>query len=189
MAEIIVFHHALGRTAGVEAFANALAVAGHDVHTPDLYNGMVFDDLSDGVTHAESIGFDTIAETGARFADSCGDRIVVLGLSLGVLPAQQVAQRRDGVRGAILCHGAVPLGTFTETWPTDVGLQMHAGRLDPFVEEDIDAFEQLAAIAGSELHWYDTAAHLVTDVTSPDYDPAIAARIVNRSLEWIADLD
>lgn len=53
MAEILLFHHAQGRTPGVRAFAETLRAAGHAVHVPDLYDGATFDDLDAGVVHAE----------------------------------------------------------------------------------------------------------------------------------------
>jgi dienelactone hydrolase len=37
VAEVVLFHHALGLTAGVSAFADDVRRAGHVVHTPDLY--------------------------------------------------------------------------------------------------------------------------------------------------------
>lgn len=39
MAEVLVFHHAHGRTPGVLAFADDIRRAGHTVHVPDLYEG------------------------------------------------------------------------------------------------------------------------------------------------------
>src|SRR5439155_387965 len=39
MAEVVVFHHALGLTDPVRRFAAALRDAGHTVRTPDLYDG------------------------------------------------------------------------------------------------------------------------------------------------------
>jgi dienelactone hydrolase len=48
MAEIVVFHHALGLTEDVVSFAAALRAAGHTVHTPDLYAGRTFESLEDG---------------------------------------------------------------------------------------------------------------------------------------------
>lgn len=39
MAEVLLFHHAHGRTAGFLAFAEELRKAGHTVHAPDLYEG------------------------------------------------------------------------------------------------------------------------------------------------------
>ena len=39
MAEVLLFHHAQGRTAGCLSFADELRAAGHVVHAPDLYDG------------------------------------------------------------------------------------------------------------------------------------------------------
>ena len=62
MAEVVLFHHAQGLTAGVLSFADELRTAGHVVHTPDLYEGRTFPDLDSGVGHAKEIGFDTVIE-------------------------------------------------------------------------------------------------------------------------------
>jgi dienelactone hydrolase len=43
MAEVVLFHHALGLTPGVVAFADALRATGHTVHTPDLFGGRTFE--------------------------------------------------------------------------------------------------------------------------------------------------
>lgn len=45
MAEVLLFHHAQGQTAGFLAFADELRRAGHAVHAPDLYDGHTFDSL------------------------------------------------------------------------------------------------------------------------------------------------
>lgn len=185
MADIVVFHHALGLTPGIEAFANALAVGGHDVVTPDLFDGATFDTIETGVAHAEAIGLVEIAEIGAKSAPAEAD--VIIGFSLGVLPAQKLAQERPGITSAVLCHGAIPLGVFGEQWPPGVGLQIHAGERDPFGEEDCEAIEQLAAAAAvSDVHWYDTDAHLFADVTSSDFDAALTGQLVTRTLEFLS---
>ncbi|MFE9009019.1 hypothetical protein ACFYOY_44120 [Streptomyces sp. NPDC007875] len=48
MAEVLVFHHGHGLTAGIREFAEHLRRAGHTVHIPDLYEGWVFDSLHEG---------------------------------------------------------------------------------------------------------------------------------------------
>jgi hypothetical protein len=88
VAEVLLFHHALGLTAGVVAFAERLRAAGHVVHTPDLFEGRTFSSVADGVGYAEQVGFDTIAERGRRAADGLPAPIVPAGFSLGVIPAQ-----------------------------------------------------------------------------------------------------
>ena len=56
MAELLLFHHAQGLTAGVRSFAERLRAAGHTVHAPDLYEGRTFDSLEEGVAHAGAVG-------------------------------------------------------------------------------------------------------------------------------------
>ena len=40
MADVLLFHHAQGRTPGVLSLADGLRRAGHTVHVPDLYQGL-----------------------------------------------------------------------------------------------------------------------------------------------------
>src|ERR687887_1409443 len=99
MAEVLLYHHALGLTAGFHAFADELRAAGHVVHTPDLYDGRTFDDIDDGVAYARETGFGKILERGVSSAESLPDGIVYAGFSLGGMPAQSLAQSRQGAKG------------------------------------------------------------------------------------------
>lgn len=189
MVDVIVFHHALGITPGVESFATELRNRGYHVLVPDLFQGRVFDSIEDGVAHAELIGFDTIIDRGVASVDEVERRMVVIGFSLGVLPAQKLAQTRPDVVAAILCHSAVPLGMFADAWPSDVALHLHLVEGDPWVVEDIEAAHELAATAHANLFLYEGTGHLVADASHRDYDPAIASKILKRTLDLLADLD
>src|SRR2546425_13117777 len=70
VADLLLFHHALGLTTGCVSFADRLRADGHVVHVPDLYEGRTFTDLAVGVTYAEEIGFDTIVERGRGAAEA-----------------------------------------------------------------------------------------------------------------------
>src|SRR4051812_45456634 len=124
MAEVLLFHHAQGLTPGCLAFADFFRAAGHVVHTPDLYDGNTFSTLADGLAYAEQVGFGTILERGQRFAEDLPIGIVYAGFSLGVLPAQKLAQTRPGARGALLFHSCVPAAEFGP-WPAGVPVQIH----------------------------------------------------------------
>ena len=102
MGELLLFHHAQGLTAGCLAFADRLSAAGHVVHAPDLYDGRTFDELADGVGYAQQVGFDTIIERGRLAAEGLPNELVYAGLSLGVLPAQMLAQLE---RRSCFTHG------------------------------------------------------------------------------------
>src|SRR5262245_55408759 len=108
MVDLLLLHHAQGLTAGCLAFAGALRAAGHAVHTPDLYEGQTFADLSSGMAYSERVGFDAIMDRGRRAAADLPPGVVYAGLSLGVMPAQLLAQTRPGARGAVLLHACVP---------------------------------------------------------------------------------
>jgi dienelactone hydrolase len=69
MAEVLLFHHAQGQTAGFHAFAEDLRHAGHTVHTPDLFDGRTFGSIDEGVAYADEVGFGEIIERGVRAAD------------------------------------------------------------------------------------------------------------------------
>src|SRR4051794_28559207 len=125
MAEVLLFHHAQGQTPGFLAFADELRRAGHTVHAPDLYYGRTFDSLDDGVAYAGEVGFGEILERGVRAADGLPDGLVHAGFSLGVMPAQKLAQTRPGARGALLLHACLPVSEFGTSWPSDVPVQIH----------------------------------------------------------------
>jgi dienelactone hydrolase len=187
MTRVLLFHHALGVTPGVRAFADHLRAAGHEVTVPDLFDGATFDSVAAGVAHAEGIGFETIAERGTAHADELEPPFVVAGFSLGALPAQKIAQSRRGVTGAVLYHAAVPISAFGDEWPDGVALQIHITEDDPWAAEDLDTARDLAARAGGELHLYPGTGHLVADSGSPDHDPAQARLILERTLAFLAD--
>lgn len=100
MTDVLLFHHAVGLTEGVHAFANVLRFAGHDVTVPDLYDGRVFGSIEEGVAHAEGLGVDTIMAAGMQAAADLPPDIVYAGFSLGAMPAQRLVQQRSGARGA-----------------------------------------------------------------------------------------
>lgn len=183
--DVLLFHHALGLTDGVKAFADDLRRAGDRVVTPDLYDGKVHDSIEAGVVHAQEVGFETIIERGVRSADGLGDRLVAIGFSLGVLPAQKLAETRPGVLGAVLCHSAVPSDTFADRWPEGVALQLHFCQDDPWAAEDLDAAKAIAEESGGELFLYAGSRHLVADASFSDYDPDIAAQILARTLAFL----
>jgi len=186
MAEILLFHHAQGLTPGVLAFADELRADGHVVHTPDLYDGNTFDDLDEGVGYAKNLGFDTILERGRKTADDLPNELVYAGFSLGVMPAQKLAQTRAGARGALLLHGCIPVSEFGERWPDGVPAQIHMMEDDAWAEEDLPAARELAeTVDGVELFLYPGEEHLFTDSSLPAYDAQAADLLTQRALQFL----
>jgi len=192
MAEILLLHHAQGRTDGCLLLAEELRAAGHVVHVPDLYDGATFDTLDDGIAYAKKVGFGTLSQRGVQAADGLPDGIVYAGLSLGVVPAQQLAQTRPGAKGALLLHGCVPASMFGGGWPQGVPVQIHAMDADPFFAEeggDIDAARELVKSAdNAELFLYPGDQHLFADSSLSSYDEAAAALLKQRVLAFLSDV-
>lgn len=185
MAEVLLFHHALGLTPGVVAFADDLRAAGHVVHAPDLYEGKTFPDVEAGVAHAREVGFENVFQRGLAAAEGLSDELVYAGFSLGVPPAQQLAQTRPGAQGALLFSAAIPLGELGDTWPDDVPLQIHVME-DDDLGDVAEARELAAAVEGAELFLYPGDRHLFADSGTADYDAAAAALLEQRVLAFLA---
>ena len=189
MAEILLFHHAQGQTTGFVAFADELRAAGHLVHTPDLFDGKTFTDLDEGVGYAKEIGFDTIVERGRLAAEALPNELVYAGFSLGVMPAQMLAQTRAGAKGALFFSAALPASEFGESWPSEVPLQIHMMEGDEWAEEDLPAARELTdTIDGAELFLYPGDGHLFADSSLPDYDAGAATLLKERVLAFLNDI-
>ncbi|MEV4426341.1 dienelactone hydrolase family protein [Streptomyces sp. R-07] len=192
MAEVLLFHHALGLTEGVGAFADGLRRAGHTVHVPDLYEGRTFEDLEAGVGYAQEVGFDTLVARGERAAEGLPEEIVYAGFSLGVLPAQKLAQTRPGAAGALLFSACVPVDSFGAAWPEGVPVQVHGTDADPFFvgDGDLVAARELVAGAGDrELFLYPGTAHLFAEPGTKEYVPEAAALCAERVLCFLDALE
>ena len=184
MTELVLFHHAQGLTPGCVSFADALRAAGHVVHTPDLYEGRTFAELTDGMAYAREAGFGTIMERGRLAAESLPAEIVYAGMSLGAMPAQMLAQTRPGAEGALLLHAAVPLSEYGGAWPEGVPLQIHTMEDDELGDADV-ARELAQTVEGAEVFLYPGDRHLFTDDSLPDYDEAAAALVRQRALGFL----
>jgi dienelactone hydrolase len=188
LAGVLLFHHAQGQTEGFRAFADELRSVGHTVHTPDLFEGRTFGSIEDGMAYAEGIGFpDEIFTRGERAASELPNELVYAGFSLGVLPAQRLAQTRPGARGALLFYSCVPTKYFGP-WPAGVPVQIHGMDADPiFVGEgDIDAARELVASAeNAELFLYPGDQHYFADSSLPSYDAGATALLTQRVLDFL----
>ena len=190
MAEVLLFHHAQGQTPGFVAFADELRTAGHVVHAPDLYDGKTFTDLDAGVGYAKEVGFETIGERGRLAADGLSSQLVYAGFSLGVMPAQELAQTRPGAKGALLFSAAFPASEFGGSWPAGVPLQIHMMEGDEWAMEDLPAARELVrTVEGAELFLYPGDRHLFADNSLPDYDEAAAKLLEQRVLGFLDSID
>ncbi len=188
MAEVLLFHHVHGLTPGVQAFADGLRAAGHAVHVPDLFDGRTFATLEEGLAHAGAVGFGTILRRGVEAAEELPQELVYAGFSMGVMPAQQLAQTRAGARGALFLSSCLPYTEFGPAWPDGVPVQVHAMDGDRmFTDEgDLDAARALVESTDrAELFLYPGEQHLFADSSLPGYDQQASALLTERVLAFL----
>jgi dienelactone hydrolase len=188
MAEVLLFHHAQGQTEGFTAFADELRRAGHTVRTPDLFDGRTFGSIDEGMAYVGQLGFGEIIDRGERAAHELADELVYAGFSLGVVPAQKLAQTRAGARGALLFYSCVPMSEFGTSWPADVPVQIHGMDADPFFvdEGDIDAAREIVeSTEHAELYLYPGDQHYFADSSLPSYDAGATALLTRRVLDFL----
>lgn len=190
MADVLMFHHILGLTPGMREFADRLRAAGHRVHTPDLYDGRVFESMDDAFAFVKSGEVDVDAGADAAAA-GLPPHLVYLGVSSGVMRAQRLAQQRAGAVGAVLLESAIPVtGEWAfGPWPDGVPVQIHGMDADEFFvgEGDIDAAREIvASAADGELFTYPGDGHLFEDSSLPGYDADATELLTARVLEFLA---
>jgi dienelactone hydrolase len=186
VAEVVLYHHAQGQTPGFLAFADELRGAGHTVHTPDLYDGKTFATLDEGVANAKAVGFDTLLERGEQAAAALPSELVYAGFSLGVMPAQKLAQTRPGAKGALFFSAAMAAEEFGGAWPEGVPLQIHMMEGDEWAQEDLPAARELVeSVDNAELFLYPGNGHLFADRSLDDYDEQAARTLMERTLAFL----
>ncbi len=191
MAEVLLFHHAQGLTPGVIEFADKLRQAGHIVHTPDLFDGRTFANLDLGMNFVRELGFAEVMQRGKHAVEGLNQELVYAGFSLGVVPAQMLAQTRPGARGALLFYSCIPVSEFGPAWPEGVPVQVHGMDADPiFVGEgDIDAAKALVEETEDALLFlYPGDQHYFADSSLPSFDPDATAILTKRVLDFLAGL-
>jgi dienelactone hydrolase len=192
MTEVVLFHHVLGLTDGVRAFADQLRQGGHTVHTPDLYDGQRAATIDEGLALAQKVG-DAADERADRAVADLPADLVYAGFSAGAAAAQRLAQTRPGARGALLYESCISLTAEWSfgPWPDGVAVQIHGMDKDPFfaLEGDLDAARDLVKTVGpelAELFVYPGDQHLFADSSLPSYDADAAALAVQRSQEFLS---
>jgi dienelactone hydrolase len=194
MAEVLLYHHAQGQTPGFLAFAEELRAAGHTVHTPDLFDGEVFDDIDEGMRKEETLGYREIARRAKETVAGLPAGLVFAGFSMGSANAELLAASRPGASGAVLMHGAAPVEALSEffgveRWPAGVPVQVHYAADDPWVdaEEEVTPLGRDVRGAGAafEEYVYPGSGHLFADPDVPEYDRAPSEEMWERVLAFL----
>ena len=190
--QVVVFHSALGLRPAVRAFADQLSEAGHIVHTPDLFDGEVFDDLEHGMKKRDALGSEELAMRAQKSVSDLPSGLVFAGFSMGAAAAEMLAGTQPGARAAVLMHGALsPTSLGLEGWPP-VPVQVHYAANDPWVDpQEVTSLGYAVWAAGVtfDQHMYDGAPHLFEDwELEPGYED-FAAGMMERVITFLEDLD
>ena len=194
MIDVVIFPSVLGMRPGVHAAADRLTAAGFRPHVVDVYDGgLTFDDYDEAMAHMQSLGYDTVLTRAREAIDALDpDRMVLLGFSAGVVPAQIIAATDPRAVGCVALSSVLSVAALEldEGWPADVPLQFHTMDADPWLEPD--QVEAIQAELGDrvQVFSYSGTGHLFTDPSLPaEYDADAAELLWFRVEEFVRAID
>jgi len=191
--EIVLFHSALGLRPAVLEFAERLRAAGHRVHTPDSFDGQVFESLENGVRKRDALGIPELMRRANAAVSALPDALVFAGFSMGTGSAEYLAATRPGAKAAVLMHGAIaPAKVAVHAWPRSVLVQVHYAKDDPWVDpNEVSALAAAVKASGGKIdvYTYPHGGHLFADKGLTDYSSESAWVMTERLLEFLARLD
>ncbi|MFC8390062.1 MULTISPECIES: dienelactone hydrolase family protein [unclassified Streptomyces] len=188
---IMLFHSTYGLRPAVHRAADRLRAAGHEVWTPDLFEGSTFDTVEDGMAYKDGIGKDELLKRAVLAAAPYSERgLVYAGFSFGASVAQTLALGDDKARGLLLLHGTSDIAENASV--DELPVQLHVAEPDPFETDDwLTAWYLRMGRAGAEVevYRYAGAGHLYTDPDLPDYDEEAAEATWRVALGFLDSLE
>jgi dienelactone hydrolase len=188
MAQVVVFHSAFGLRQAELSAAFRLRAAGHDVITPDLYDGQTAGTLDAALALMDTVGWQVICARARRALQKLPGAAVLAGLSMGAGVIGSVWDQRETAAGVVLLHGIAPIpGNVRAGLP----VQVHLAEDDPFAPRQAVAhWQDDAARAGvaAQVFTYPGAGHFYTDPDLADYHAASADQTWQRVTAFLAAL-
>ncbi|GGL84819.1 dienelactone hydrolase [Streptomyces fumigatiscleroticus] len=188
---IMLFHSTYGLGPAVRGAADRLREAGHQVWTPDLFEGRTFTTVEEGMAHQEETGREELLKRAVLAAAPYSERgLVYAGFSLGASIAQTLALGDHRARGLLLLHGTSDIAPTAEA--DGLPVQLHVAEPDPFETDDwLSAWYLRMGRIGAdvEVHRYPGAGHLYTDPDLPDYDEEAAEATWRVALGFLDSLE
>jgi dienelactone hydrolase len=191
MADVVLFHSALGLTSHLDAWVTRLQGEGHRVVAPDLFGGRTFTDLDAAVDFVDAQGgppaFVDAALAGA--APLTGAR-VYMGFSLGGAVAETLALTQPDARGLVIMHGAMsPAWIGVTQWPDGLSAQLHYAADDPWVEPDENAAFLDLAQGACEEFVYPGSGHLFAFEGWTEHDAKATDLLMARVSSFLTALN
>ncbi|MFJ5706809.1 MULTISPECIES: dienelactone hydrolase family protein [unclassified Streptomyces] len=189
--DIMLFHSVYGKRPAVEAAADRLRAAGHQVWVPDLFDGWTTDSVEAAMAKKDEIGSDELLKRAVLAAAPYSERgLVYAGFSFGASVAQTLALGDEKARGLLLLHGTSDLAPNASV--DELPVQLHVAEPDPFETDDwLSAWYLQMGKAGAdvEIYRYRGAGHVYTDPELPDWDAEAAERTWAIALDFLDGLD
>lgn len=190
LMNIMLFHSTYGLRPAVRQAADRLREAGHEVWTPDLFEGRTFETVEEGMAFNEEIGKDELLKRAVLAAAPYSERgLVYAGFSLGASIAQTLALGDEKARGLLLLHGTSDIAP--NATADELPVQLHVAEPDPFETDDwLSAWYLQIGRTGAdvEIYRYAGAGHLYTDPGLPDYDEEAAEATWRVALGFLGSL-
>jgi dienelactone hydrolase len=187
---ILLFHSAYGLRPAVRAAADRLRTAGHEVWTPDLFEGRTFETVEEGMACKDEIGKEELLKRAVLAAAPYSERgLVYAGFSLGASIAQTLALGDDKARGLLLLHGTSDIAP--NATAEELPVQLHVAEPDPFEPDDwLSSWYLQMGRTGAdvEVYRYAGAGHLYTDPDLPDFDAEAAEATWRVALGFLDSL-
>jgi len=181
--DIMLFHSVHGKRPAVDAAADRLRAAGHQVWVPDLFDGWTTESVEEGMARKDEIGSDELLKRAVLAAAPYS------GFSFGASVAQTLALGDEKARGLLLLHGTSDLAPNASV--DDLPVQLHVAEPDPFETDDwLSAWYLQMRRAGAEVevYRYRGAGHVYTDPELPDWDAEAAERTWAIALDFLDGL-
>ncbi|WP_018156040.1 dienelactone hydrolase family protein [Demetria terragena] len=178
MSHLLLLHSALGLRPAVRQAAERLRERGHTVHTPDYYDGHVFDDEGEGIAYRDEIGAKSLFARLGPVLDAVPADAALAGFSLGSAFAQNLAGQRSAARAVILLHS---VGAPRGPWPGQP-VQVHRYADDHWIDPaDVEALGAAVRASGAsfEDHVVPGRGHLFTDSETADGDAGATDAAIN----------
>ncbi|MEV6200014.1 dienelactone hydrolase family protein [Streptomyces sp. NPDC051771] len=188
--DIMLFHSVYGKRPAVEAAAERLRAAGHQVWVPDLFDGWTTESVEVAMAKKDEIGSDELLKRAVMAAAPYSERgLVYAGFSFGASVAQTLALGDEKARGLLLLHGTSDLAPNASV--DELPVQLHVAEPDPFETDDWLSswyLQMRRAGADVEVYRYRGAGHVYTDPELPDWDPDAAERTWAIALDFLDGL-
>ncbi|MEW9551144.1 dienelactone hydrolase family protein [Nonomuraea sp. NPDC050783] len=186
MAQIVLFHSMLGLRPAERRAAERLRASGHDVVTPDLFDGRTASTIEEGfVLKDEQIGWPTIEQRAREAVRSLPADTVLAGISMGGGVVHTLLPSRPDTAGVLLLHGVAEIRT---TARAGLPIQLHISDADPFAPRaTVASWQDGATRAGADLEVfsYPKVGHYFTDPDLADHDEHAATLTWRRVLDFL----